>query len=64
VEFTIVVIFHDHRVLAASPFEEFDAAGESKGNAGWKLVRWCYEDHFGVSREASGIQAFAIDRDR
>ena len=59
-----MVIFDDDRVLAASPFEELDAPGERKRHAGWKLVRRCYEDHFGVLRKASGIEAVAIDRDR
>jgi hypothetical protein len=64
VELTIVVIFDDHRILAASPFEELNAPGERKSHAGWKLVRRRYEDHFGVLRKASGIEAVAIDRDR
>jgi hypothetical protein len=64
VELTIVVIFDDHRIFAASPFEELNAPGERKSHAGWKLVRRRYEDHLGVRRKASGIQAVAIDRDR
>jgi hypothetical protein len=59
-----VVIFYDHGILAASPFEECNAAGEREGHAGWKLMRWGNEDHFGVLGKASRIEAVAIDRDR
>ena len=44
VKLSVVVILDDHCVLAAGPCEKRKAPGERKNRAGWKLVRWRYEN--------------------
>ena len=37
--FAVVVVLHDHGVLPARPFDQFQAAHQRHRHAGWKLVR-------------------------